>query len=227
MPGSIYSQLADGIRAKRITPVRLTQIVPASHLEWSPHLASMVRETDPELFAYLFGSEPALWNRLCAVEWEREDGLHARSCTDLLTDEHGKIVGLVNSFPAAEAETRATASFGRYMAAVDPAEAMRLARTSEELGYLFPPAPKDALVLFNLVVTRQARGSGGGASLLRAAEEKVTRLGLSSIHLDVAVTNPAVGFYERSGFVRIVRTELTGPGTERVPPHFRMVKAIQ
>jgi predicted GNAT family N-acyltransferase len=53
-------------------------------------------------------------------------------------------------------------------------------------------------VLGRLAVVRAARGTGLGATLVRAVEAEAVRLGLTGIHLE-AQTH-ALGFYERLGY---------------------------
>ncbi|MFJ9684316.1 GNAT family N-acetyltransferase [Streptomyces bacillaris] len=53
--------------------------------------------------------------------------------------------------------------------------------------------------LGRLAVTRQARGLGVGAALVRAIEEEAARLGLTAV--DLHAQTHALGFYERLGYV--------------------------
>ncbi|MFD3646763.1 GNAT family N-acetyltransferase [Streptomyces cyaneofuscatus] len=53
--------------------------------------------------------------------------------------------------------------------------------------------------LGRLAVTRQARGLGVGAALVRAIEDEAVRLGLTAV--DLHAQTHALGFYERLGYV--------------------------
>ncbi|MFD8062580.1 GNAT family N-acetyltransferase [Streptomyces cyaneofuscatus] len=53
--------------------------------------------------------------------------------------------------------------------------------------------------LGRLAVTRQARGLGVGAALVRAIEDEAVRLGLTA--MDLHAQTHALGFYERLGYV--------------------------
>ncbi|MFE4382522.1 GNAT family N-acetyltransferase [Streptomyces cyaneofuscatus] len=53
--------------------------------------------------------------------------------------------------------------------------------------------------LGRLAVTRQARGLGVGATLVRAIEDEAVRLGLTAV--DLHAQTHALGFYERLGYV--------------------------
>ncbi len=54
-------------------------------------------------------------------------------------------------------------------------------------------------VLGRLAVGKAARGTGLGAALVRAVEERAARLGLDRVHLEAQTA--AQGFYERLGYI--------------------------
>lgn len=191
-----------------------------------PGLSDMVWQTDPHLFGFLFGGDTVLWRRLFQQEWTADCGLHRGADTIVATTADMAVLGLLNAFPGHEADSRAEASFGRYLNSLDGPAAAQLSEAAEQMAWLFPPVPASALLVFNIVVAEAARGRGLGAVLLDAAEAQARRLGLAALHLDVDVGNPAVDFYRRHGFRAVVETRLANDGTAAVPAHFRMVRPL-
>jgi ribosomal protein S18 acetylase RimI-like enzyme len=76
--------------------------------------------------------------------------------------------------------------------------------TSEEPGYGFIDDQTPELAL---AVIPDHRGRGVGGALLRELREAATSQGYSTLSLGVEKGNPALGLYERNGFVRLFETE--------------------
>jgi ribosomal protein S18 acetylase RimI-like enzyme len=129
----------------------------------------------------------------------------------------GEIVGLVIAFPQAEVSTRYAATVARYEEGIG--------QRMEAVGWLFPVLPEATQYVFNLAVSQSCRGQGIGRLLLTAAEEQAQRAGMTSVHLDVAATSPAVQFYRRMKYRGITKTSLLEPVTS-IPPHLRMHKRL-
>lgn len=223
--GGVATVWREGVMVCKGREVRLRpgpEIAPGPE----PTLLGLVWDTDPHLFAYLFGKDRGLWDRLFRAEWAADQGLHRAADTIVATAGDGAVLGLASAFAGPEADARAEASFGRYMASLDPVAAAALAEAAGQMAWLFPTVPDDALLIFNIVVAEDARGLGLGAALLGAAEAVARGKGLAALHLDVEVSNPAVGFYQRHGFRPVVETRLAGPGTATVPPHYRMILTL-
>jgi len=60
---------------------------------------------------------------------------------------------------------------------------------------------KPILNIHDIVVLKEKRGEGIGASLMREVESEAARRGCSKVSLEVADGNPARHLYEREGFV--------------------------
>lgn len=194
---------------------------------YSELLAPLIWETDPELFEFLFQGDKVAWSRLFAPEWMAADGLHA-AVNATVAIENDTVAGLLICFPSATMEARADASFRRYLDLLDEAAATHLAWAAAQMAWLFPPAPRDSLMIFNLAVNASHRGRGLGKSLVKRAEENARTQGFASIHLDTASTSAAVDFYLGNGFSPVVETCLRGADTRgRLPGHLRMVKEVR
>lgn len=197
----------------------------AHDIPYSDMLAPLVWETDPHLFDFLFLRDKALWSRLFRREWDAPLGLHSASDTILALKDNA-IVGLLVCFASESTESRAEASFQRYHAAVDAGTAAHLDWAGIQMNWLFPPAPRTTMLVYNLVVASHMRGRGIGELLMTEAEARARKAGLSAIHLDTAASSPAVAFYERLGFERVVETRLCHPQAVSVPAHLRMTKSL-
>ncbi len=82
-------------------------------------------------------------------------------------------------------------------------------RAAEAIGFaqLYPSFASVSLarmfILYDLFVAPEARRSGAGAALLRAAVEHAAECGASELLLQTAMTNiPAQRLYEREGWIR-------------------------
>ena len=120
-------------------------------------------------------------------------------------------IGLLVCFSSDSTESRAEASFQRYHAADDAGTAVHLDWAGMQMNWMFPPAPRTTMLVYNLVVASQMRGRGIGELLMTEAEALARKAGLSAIHLDTAASSTAVAFYERLGFERLVETCLCHP----------------
>jgi ribosomal protein S18 acetylase RimI-like enzyme len=197
----------------------------AREISYSDMLPPLVWETDPHLFDFLFLRDKALWSRLFRPEWDAPHGLHSANDTTVAVQD-AAIVGLLVCFSSDSVESRAEASFRRYHATVDAKTAAHLDWAGAQMNWLFPPAPQNTMLIYNLVVVSQLRGNGIGELLMKEAETCARKAGLSAIHLDTAASSPAVAFYERIGFQRLVETRLCHPQAASVPVHVRMAKQL-
>ncbi len=198
-----------------------------SEISYSRDLPKLVWQTDPDLFRFLFLSSKELWAKLFEVEWAADYGLHSFKDTTVAVVD-GEIVGVLVCFPAASTASRFEATLKRFKQGLDDETSRHIERAMEQMSWLFPPAPDDALLVYNLVVREKLRGSGIGRLLMSEAEGKAHRHGCRSIHLDTATNNPAVAFYRRVGYEPLIETRLCRlRDGEAVPSHFRMVKDLQ
>jgi ribosomal protein S18 acetylase RimI-like enzyme len=74
--------------------------------------------------------------------------------------------------------------------------------------------------VYHLAVREDLRKKGLGAGLMRKVEEALERSGLEKIHLFIYRDNPAVAFYEKSGWhvrhdILVMSRVLGGPGKGR------------
>ena len=76
--------------------------------------------------------------------------------------------------------------------------------TSEEPGYGFVD---DGTPEVALAVVTDHRGRGLGGALLRELRDAARSQGYSALSLSVEKGNPALGLYERNGFVKLFETE--------------------
>ena len=177
--------------------------------------ADLIWETDPEMCRFVFRDRQT-WHRYCAIKWRAAAGLHTYS-TAMVARLEREIVGLVIAYPQAEMTGRFAATVARYETDVG--------QRMEAVGWLFPVLPENTLLVFNLAVSQSLRGQGIGCLLLSETEQQAQRAGLTTVHLDVPTTSPAVKFYERLGYGKLTKTNLLEPMTN-IPPHFRMYKHL-
>jgi ribosomal protein S18 acetylase RimI-like enzyme len=196
----------------RTSPVNLEQASAADH---TATIADLIWETDPEMCRFVFGDRQT-WRRYCEIEWRAATGLHTHSSATVARLGR-EIVGLVIAYPQAEMTGRYAATVGRYETAVG--------QRMETVGWLFPVLPEKTLYVFNLAVSQSLRGQGIGRLLLSETEQQAQRAGMTTVHLDVPTTSPAVRFYERAGYGKLTKTDLLEPMTN-IPPHFRMYKHL-
>jgi ribosomal protein S18 acetylase RimI-like enzyme len=76
--------------------------------------------------------------------------------------------------------------------------------TSEEPGYGYVD---DQTPEIALAVVPDHRGRGVGGALLRKLREAARSQGYNALSLSVEKDNPALGLYERNGFVKLFETE--------------------
>jgi ribosomal protein S18 acetylase RimI-like enzyme len=76
--------------------------------------------------------------------------------------------------------------------------------TSEEPGYGYVD---DQTPEIALAVVPDHRGRGVGGALLRELREAARSQGYNALSLSVEKGNPALGLYERNGFVKLFETE--------------------
>ena len=76
--------------------------------------------------------------------------------------------------------------------------------TSEEPGYGYVD---DQTPEIALAVVPDHRGRGVGGALLRELREAARSQGYNALSLGVEKDNPALGLYERNGFVKLFETE--------------------
>jgi GNAT superfamily N-acetyltransferase len=178
-------------------------------------IADLIWETDPEMCKFVFGDRPT-WRAYCEIEWRAAIGLHTHGAATVARSG-GRTVGLVIAYPQEEMTVRYAATVARYEAEVSE----RMAA----VGWLFPVIPEKGLYVFNLAVSQSHRGQGIGGLLLSTTEKQAQRSGMTTVHLDVPATSPAVKFYERMDYRKLTKTALLEPVTD-IPPHFRMHKTI-
>ena len=178
-------------------------------------IADLIWETDPEMCQFVFRDRQT-WHRHCAIEWRAAAGLHTYS-TAMVARLEREIVGLVIAYPQAEMTGRFAATVARYETDV--------CQRMEAVGWLFPVLPENTLLVFNLSVSQSLRGQGIGCLLLSETEQQAQRAGLTTVHLDVPTTSPAVKFYERLGYGKLTKSNFLEPMTN-IPPHFRMYKHL-
>jgi len=192
----------------------------------SDHLAMMLWDTDPELFAVAFRSDRAAWRRVFEAEWVAEIGLHTRRRATLAVSD-GRELGVVICFPGTDAVANFTASLERECSNLSPEGAQALRHAFELMGWLFPPIPDNVLYVINLVVSQEARGRGIGRLLMERAESLARRLHLDGIHLDAVTKAPAFRFYCGIGYEPMVETRLYRlPEGYPLGGHSRMVKML-
>lgn len=197
------------------------RIVAGRDLRSDDHLADLQWDTDPHVFAMLFGDR-AVWRAVFAAEWEAAFGCHQASETDVAMQD-ATPCGLVNSFAGATMVARYEQTYARWEAVLNPAQRHRLEAGFAAMDWLFPRVPDNALYILNIVVALGQRGRNIGRLLIEQAAAKARRLDLDTIHLDVASTNPAVDFYQRVGFRPVVETRVMGlPDGIDLSSHIRM-----
>lgn len=197
-------------------------IVDGVQVAGDDRLADLMWETDPVLFAFIFGDLtvyrrifPQTWTADCSAQQDDETRVALAG---------GRAVGLVNAYPGAEGAHRFAMSLARQLALVDARAGQRMIAAFDAMEWLFPRVPDDALYILNIVVDQALRGQNLGRRLIDEAVLKARRLGLGSIHLDTATDNPAVQFYHRVGFRPVVESRaMSLPEGIVLPNHFRMV----
>ena len=167
-------------------------------------LARLIWSTAPEQFSYFFGGDGGVFSRLLPAEWEAPAGLHCAADSTVACSGE-TVLGLVNAFPSHEIEHRVFLTLRRYDATLDASARTRINAANAEIGWLYPPAPRDSLMVFNLAVSPEARGRGLGRILLQEAEE----------------------FYQRLGYEAVVESRLLRPEpAAAMPPQLRMIKPL-
>lgn len=203
-----------------------TVLSPGTDFHPNTTLARLLWSTGPELFAYMFHGDRALWTRLFAGEWRASFGFHS-AADSIVARDGSDIHGVLVSFPARELGDRGFQTFRRYHTAVDDAGSAALQSAASEMGYLFHYTPDDALMVFNLAVVPGMRGKGIGKLLMAEAEARARRLGLTSIHLDTAARRTTLNFYKGLGFEPIAMTRLLRLTANRtVPSHIRLARQL-
>lgn len=203
------------------------ELRPGLDIAYSDVIPNLLWDTSPELFSYFFSGDRGQFLRLIPAEWAAPAGLHC-AADSTVACRGDAVLGLVNSFPSHELFHRINLTFGRYAESLDAAAMAALHAADAEIGWLFPPAPRDSLMVFNIAVSPAAQGLGLGRRLMEDAEAKARRLGLASIHIDTTAGKPAVDFYKRIRFEAVVECRLMRPGpAAAVPPQLRMIKDLR
>ncbi len=189
------------------------------------HLADLLWETDPEIFRFIF-RDLQVWRRLFPQEWTAAFGTQQADETRVALDGN-RVVGLVNSFAGTEVAARFATTMDRQLAALDPDAGQQLTEAFDAMEWLYPHVPDHALYILNIVIAADMRGQDLGRQLIAEAVAKARRLGLRAVHLDTAVGNPAVHFYQRVGFRAVVESRaMSLPDGVTLPNHLRMVLDI-
>jgi len=185
---------------------------------------ALIAETDPPLFRHLGAGDIGFALRLLDVLWRRSGTVLSHDVAQVVRAP--RAVGVLVAM-AGRARGALLAATNAAAAALVPAErAAAIFAAWTAVDWLMPGIPDDAGYVQNLAVAAAERRRGLGARLIAAACDHARAAGLAAVHLDVAADNPAVGFYERCGFARIVETRVPALDPHGIAPHWRMVRAL-
>ncbi|MGB0922429.1 MAG: GNAT family N-acetyltransferase [Alphaproteobacteria bacterium] len=159
-----------------------------------------------KLAAHMWGQPQAVWSHKWAIAAYAGDDM----------------IGLELGWTADQLAHEETNFDVLAVEALGPDLAKRAGARWPYLQFLMPVVPDDAYYLSNLALVPETRGQRIGDLLLGNAFTNAKKAGLREVHLDVASTKPAVGFYKRMGMECRAETNMP-PIAEHVPPHFRMV----
>jgi len=202
------------------------QVRRGTEVPYSRKLPALAWATGPELFRFLYGDDPAAWERLFEAGWTSGEGLHCGPVTWLACSGE-EIVGMVTCFPTTSFPELVQSTKRQMHEVFGEAVALRIGRAFAQVIPLFPPIPCDAFEVLNLAVAKKWRQNGVGRLLMSQAEHEARQHGLSSIHLDTSSTSGSAAFYQRIGFEPLTETRLLRPpACEAVPSHIRMVKSL-
>ncbi len=181
--------------------MRLSAADPGTIPEGLPQL--MLAE-DPALMRFLFRDAAGL-ARVLAEEWRRPLALNTcHTMRQLWDGPH--VAGLMNGFPASEYDARLEGSRDSYVAALQGRLGLSPQEALTWMERLYPAPRAGAFYILDLSVAPEAQGRGLGHLLLEAGRAQARSAGCTSLALDVAADQPAVGFYRQQGLVADVET---------------------
>lgn len=186
--------------------------------------ASLIYETDPGVWDYLFDGERQDFDAFAGALWESPGTSFSFDYGHEIVDASGQRLGLSVAYTGREepALTRAVNPVSR--GALNQGSLSGLLERAAWIGYLTPTIPDNDWYLHFLSVAPGQRGLGLGGKLLSHFLERASAAGARAAHLDVYVDNPAIGLYEAYGFQRIIETAF--PNKPGLPRHYRMAKQL-
>lgn len=159
--------------------------------------------------------------KLATFLWQQETAFWSyKWATGAFVD--GKLIGLELGWDTAQLDEEAEPFDAQLVEALGPELAARSGEKWKHLRFLMPTLPDDAYYISNLGLVPEMRGQRIGDMLLANAFTTAKAAGYREVHLDVASTKPAVGFYKRMGMEAAALTHMP-PIEEHVPAHYRMV----
>lgn len=200
------------------------RLVPAT-ADMAPLVPPLMLETNPHLWAYYFAGDYEAFAKFAELGWRQDAGVfsHKHATAAVLGDD---LAGLCLSYTARLQSQQAAASQAAVIKGIEHSLIEHFMQVQGEAMYLQPAIPDDALYVFLLSTTEQARGRGVGAKLLTNAFNQAKEAGLKSVHLDVYAANPAVRFYERMEMAKLVEVYVPSLETHGISTHYRMVKQL-
>jgi ribosomal protein S18 acetylase RimI-like enzyme len=195
------------------------QIRPARPEDYNAKIPKLIWDEDAPLMACEYGTY-ANWCAVVAAEWPAPHAFTSHAITDLAL-QNGAFAGFVTGFPAADYESLAEGSDNLRSETSNPRAHLL------HLDQLFPVPPQDAYYVLNIATDPAHLGRGVGRALLQCAVGKARAIGCTSLCLDVAAENPAVGFYQHLGLSIAVETRLPAlQSSHGVGLHYHMHLAL-
>lgn len=182
--------------------------------------AEIIYDTGYHGFGWQYDG-PENFCKLAAYMWKTDDAVwsHKRA---MIAEEDGQMIGVELGWRPDELAEANELFIDQSLAAIGPELSELAGQRWNYLQFIVPQVPEDAYYLSNLGLVPEARGKRIGDILLGNAFTKAKQAGLRELHLDVASTKPAVGFYKRMGMECRAETNMP-PIAAHVPMHYRMV----
>ncbi len=186
--------------------------------------ASLIFQTDPGVWNYLFRGNRRAFDRFAAGLWARPGNSFSHS-EAVTVVEDGRLLALEIGYRGDREPMLRAAMREAVMGFLPRADLEPLLEQAEDIDYLTPYIPDDGYYVHFLSVIPQRQGRGLGRRLLANVLRRAEHLKCSAVHLDVYSANPAVALYAANGFRIAVETRF--PRKTGMPPHYRMIRELK
>jgi len=188
--------------------------------------ATLIFDTDPHLFTYMFGSDHETALKFFELEWKQERSLFSYShCTVAVNDDMPMGIEIGYNLKTKTELDPDTGHTGAQ--ALNPEDLPILIEAVSYLPYLMPPIQGDAYYIAHLAVIQNMRGQGIGERLLMNAFERAEKQDYRLCELDVASNNRAVHLYLRMGMEIVSESRVVELESNGIPSHYRMAKRFR
>lgn len=198
-------------------------VLEPARLEDAAVAASLIAQTDRELFRYCTGGSLDDWIELSIHEWRHPRGIYSHTLADIVR-AGPDIQGLIVSY-STKRHNEIDWTFGSSAPHVSEDLRNRVRETHRTVPFLFPTLPENVWYVQNIAVVPEAQGKNLGRFLMEQIFQRARLQGCKACHLDVDSSTPAVHFYRRLGMEVLVETRV--PAIASVATHFRMVKSLE